>query len=217
MLQRIRHYQFQFGSKSGRNAFARRSRGPSPTVDCGSTATSASKYEITFIACACRHRGRTTNCPTAPALIPACSFPAPGSSERLASAKGVAAFVAIPLSEVGMGCPAFSCPDQVSFVGCVLLSAPSPCERLSRSLSTRSGSDFLQTVGSLPFGSGSPTCRPLPWPSCVKAPAYVCLRVSPSVAQYPSALQPSSGSLPRNQESEGSPKFLTLPFTHTTL
>ena len=44
---------------------------------------------------------------------------------------------------------------------------PFPCERLSRSLSTTSGSDSLQTFGSLPFGSGSPTCLPLPWPSLV--------------------------------------------------
>ena len=40
-------------------------------------------------------------------------------------------------------------PDQVSCVGCVFLSAPSPCERLSRPLSTTSRSDSLQTIGSL--------------------------------------------------------------------
>lgn len=33
-----------------------------------------------------RHRGRTASYPTAPAQIPACSFPAPGSSGILASA-----------------------------------------------------------------------------------------------------------------------------------
>jgi len=32
------------------------------------------------------HRGRTVSCPTAPAQIPACGFPAPGSSRILASA-----------------------------------------------------------------------------------------------------------------------------------
>ena len=51
------------------------------------------------------HRGRDAGCPTPPAQIPACSFSAPGSSERLASAKDVAVFVAIPLSEVGLGAP----------------------------------------------------------------------------------------------------------------
>ena len=34
----------------------------------------------------CPHRGRTVSYPTAPAQIPACGFPAPGSSEILASA-----------------------------------------------------------------------------------------------------------------------------------
>ena len=35
-----------------------------------------------------RHRRRTTSYPIAPAQIPACGFPAPGSSEILASASG---------------------------------------------------------------------------------------------------------------------------------
>jgi hypothetical protein len=34
----------------------------------------------------CGHRGRTASDPTAPAQIPACGVPAPGSSGRLASA-----------------------------------------------------------------------------------------------------------------------------------
>jgi hypothetical protein len=37
-------------------------------------------------AAADHHRGRTASYPTAPAQIPACSFPAPGSSGILASA-----------------------------------------------------------------------------------------------------------------------------------
>src|SRR5438034_1415117 len=38
------------------------------------------------LSCFMRHRGRTASYPTAPAQIPACSFPAPGSSALLASA-----------------------------------------------------------------------------------------------------------------------------------
>ena len=37
-----------------------------------------------------RRRGRDASCPTPPAQIPACSFPAPGSSTILASAQGSA-------------------------------------------------------------------------------------------------------------------------------
>jgi hypothetical protein len=50
-------------------------------------------------------------------------FSRTGSSERLASAKGVAAFVAIPLSDVGLVCPAFSCPSD----GRILLSKAVIC------------------------------------------------------------------------------------------
>ena len=110
-------------------------------------------------------------------------------------------------------------PDQVSCVGCVFLSAPSPLRTaLPFSESTTSGSDFLQTIGSPSFGRVRlPASRFPGLPSSVEAPAYFRLRVSPSVAHYPFALQPSSSSTPRNQESEGSPKFLALPFTHTAL
>ena len=44
----------------------------------------------------------------------------------------VLAFFAIASSEVGIGYSGLSCPDNVSFTGFVLLSAPSPCKRLSR-------------------------------------------------------------------------------------
>ena len=45
-----------------------------------------------------------------------------------------------------------SCPVSVSFVGFVSTSAPSPCERLSRSLSTMSWSDSQLLFGSPSFG-----------------------------------------------------------------
>jgi hypothetical protein len=88
----------------------------------------------------------------------------PDRVRRLAAAKGVAAFVAIPLSEVGwfvrpfVSGPGFLCGLRLSV-------RPSPCERLSHSRSITSGSDSLQTSGSPPFESESPTCLPLPWPS----------------------------------------------------
>src|SRR5262245_11239081 len=52
------------------------------------------------------HRGRTAGYPTAPAQIPACGFPAPGSSVRLAAAFLVAQDLAIPCREVGLCIPA---------------------------------------------------------------------------------------------------------------
>jgi NMT1/THI5 like len=44
------------------------------------------KLSVESLACFRGHRGRTASYPAAPAQIPACSFPAPGSSEILASA-----------------------------------------------------------------------------------------------------------------------------------
>src|SRR5437879_6424280 len=48
-----------------------------------------------------RRRGRTAGYPSAPAQIPACSIPAPGSSMRLASAILVSRERDLPLREVG--------------------------------------------------------------------------------------------------------------------
>src|SRR2546426_143600 len=64
------------------------------------------------------------------------------------------AFLAIPGSEVGRRRSSLCCPAPVSFAGYGLLSAPSPCKRLSRSPSTTSGSDFLHILGSPYFGRG---------------------------------------------------------------
>ena len=109
-------------------------------------------------------------------------------------------------------------PDQVSCVGYVSLSAPSPCKRLSRLLSTMSGSDFLQTFGSLPLGSGSPTRLLLPWPSLVcLASGLLPFPGFPFRGAISVCLAAVFRSLLRNQESVGSPKFSTLPFTPTTL
>ena len=47
---------------------------------------------------------------------------------------------------------------------CVLLSAPSPCKRLSRSQSTMSGSDSLKVMG--PLLSVGPPTFPIEWMSC---------------------------------------------------
>jgi hypothetical protein len=51
-------------------------------------------------------RGRDASYPTPPAQIPACGFPAPGSSVRLAAAIQVPLDIAIALREVGLGAPA---------------------------------------------------------------------------------------------------------------
>ena len=51
-------------------------------------------------------RGRDASCPTPPAQIPACGFPAPGSSVRRASALPGVWEKAIPLREVGLCAPA---------------------------------------------------------------------------------------------------------------
>ena len=74
-------------------------------------------------------RGRDTGYPAPPAQIPACSFPAPGSSIVLASAILTIKDVVIPLREVGLHYPALRVRCKVSFEGYVPLSAPSPCER----------------------------------------------------------------------------------------
>ena len=73
---------------------------------------------------------------------PACSFSAPGSSMILASVLG---YWNIPLSSFAISrskvCVLFlqsNSPDNVSFASFVSLLTPSPCERLSRSLSTMS-------------------------------------------------------------------------------
>ena len=57
-------------------------------------------------------RGRDASYPTPPAQIPACGFPAPGSSVRLASAIPVAWEKAIPLREVGWCAPALHVRHQ---------------------------------------------------------------------------------------------------------
>jgi hypothetical protein len=74
-------------------------------------------------------RGRNAGYPAPPTQIPACSFPAPGSSMILASVILIIKDVAIPLREVGLYYPILLCPVQVSFEGSVPLSAPSPCDR----------------------------------------------------------------------------------------
>ena len=51
-------------------------------------------------------RGRDAGYPTPPAQIPACGFPAPGSSVRLAAAIQGALDIAMALREVGLGAPA---------------------------------------------------------------------------------------------------------------
>jgi hypothetical protein len=84
------------------------------------------------------HRGRTASYPTAPAQIPACGFPAPGSSVRLAAALRVAPDIAIPCREVGLCGPALpvrhKCPLQASSHR----PPPSPRRRLSRPPSVES-------------------------------------------------------------------------------
>jgi len=83
-------------------------------------------------------RGRDTGYPAPPAQIPACSFPAPGSSMVLASVVLTIKDVAIPpLSEVGLHYPGPTCPVQVSFEGYVPLSAPSPCLQAIASATAR--------------------------------------------------------------------------------
>src|ERR1035441_8373399 len=86
------------------------------------------------------HQGRTASCPTAPSRIPACSFPAPGSSELLASAlvnvqhKPLGnrdCLLALTLStiahrEVGITRAQFIVLADVSFVDCAVLSSASP-------------------------------------------------------------------------------------------
>jgi hypothetical protein len=62
--------------------------------------------------CAAIRRGRDASYPTPPAQIPACGFPAPGSSVRLASAIPVAWEKAIPLREVGWCAPALHVRHQ---------------------------------------------------------------------------------------------------------
>ena len=104
-------------------------------------------------------------------------------------------------------------PDQVSCVGYVFLSAPSPCERLSRSPSITSGSDFLQTFGSPPFWSGSPTCLPLPCPSLVRlGSGLLPFPGFPFCGSLSVCLASVFRSFPPNQESEGSPKFSNASF-----
>ena len=82
--------------------------------------------------------GRDAGYPTPPAQIPACGFPAPGSSGILASVVskvGVAVFgPSLPCLLFFSGrfaclCPALQCPGHVSFEYCVSLSPPSPCDR----------------------------------------------------------------------------------------
>ena len=53
-----------------------------------------------------RRCGRDASCPTPPAQIPACGFPAPGSSGRRACARPVTQESARPLREVGWCAPA---------------------------------------------------------------------------------------------------------------
>ena len=74
-------------------------------------------------------RGRDTGYPVPPAQIPACGFPAPGSSMALTSVILTIKDVANPLSEVCLHYPALHVRCEVSFEGYVPLSAPSPCDR----------------------------------------------------------------------------------------
>src|SRR5712691_1884492 len=60
-----------------------------------------SLFKVSAVRC-----GRDASCPTPPAQIPACGFPAPGSSGRRACARPVTQESARPLREVGWCAPA---------------------------------------------------------------------------------------------------------------
>ncbi len=117
---------------------------------------------------------------TSPSQIPACGTTAPGSSMILTSAtehkfggrySPQGGWLAVIWS---------NSPGQVSFAGCVSLSTPSPCRRLSRPQSTMGESDSLKVVSHPSSGwIGLPECSAI---RCLGF-SIVRVRVSPYVSK----------------------------------